>query len=170
MPKVMPNVVALCDHAPARTVFTRFIPARHPGDGEGMWARYYERWAESTLERSGHLVDLMPQLAAFAPPADIVDKPVYSPWLGSDLHRRLAARGRDTLVITGGETDMCVLATVLGAVDWGYRAILVTDALCSASDEAHDAMLRLFSRRYEQQVELAGTDEIIDRLPKEVPA
>ena len=37
---------------------------------------------------------------------------------------------------------MCVLATVIGAVDHGYRVIVVvTDAVCSSSDEGHDAML-----------------------------
>ena len=37
----------------------------------------------------------------------------------------------DTLVVTGGETDICVLATVLGAVDRGFRVVLVSDAICS---------------------------------------
>jgi nicotinamidase-related amidase len=29
------------------------------------------------------------------------------------------------LVITGSETDVCVLGTVLGAVDFSYRVIIV---------------------------------------------
>ena len=36
---------------------------------------------------------------------------------------------------------MCVLAAILGAADLGYRTILVSDAVGSTSDEAHDAML-----------------------------
>ena len=47
----------------------------------------------------------------------------------------------DTLIISGGETDVCVLSTVLSAVDLGYRIILVEGALCSSSDESHDAIL-----------------------------
>jgi hypothetical protein len=47
--------------------------------------------------------------------------------------------------VTGGETDVCVLATVLGAVDYGYRSIVLGDALCSASDADHDAMLELYA-------------------------
>ena len=43
-------------------------------------------------------------------------------------------------MITGAETDVCVLATVLGAVDYGYRVVLVTDAVCSHSDTGHDAL------------------------------
>jgi nicotinamidase-related amidase len=38
------------------------------------------------------------------------------------------------MVITGTETDVCVLATVLGAIDFGYWVVLAIDALCSSSD------------------------------------
>ena len=77
---------------------------------------------------------------------------------------RLAEPRIDTVLITGGETDMCVLSTVLGAIDWGYQTILVTDCLCSASDEAHDAMLNLFSNRYSQHVETAALEEVLEVL------
>ena len=109
MPRVLPRIVALCEPAPEATVFTRFIPARRPGEGHGVWARYWQHWASMTLEAiPPETVDLVPELAGFAPPATVVDKPVYSPWLGSDLHARLRARGCATLLVSGGETDMCV--------------------------------------------------------------
>ncbi len=56
----------------------------------------------------------------------------------------LRGRGADSLVITGAETDVCVLAAVLDAVDLGYRVVLATDARCSSSDETHDALLTLY--------------------------
>mgnify|MGYP000866033463 CR=1 FL=1 len=165
MEKVVPNIVRLCEIGPERTIFTRFIPARRPGQGQGTWRRYYTRWASMTLEMIGEdMIQLIPELAAFVPPAEVVDKPVYSPWLGSDLHRRLRERRCDTLLVSGGETDMCVLATVLGAADLGYRTILVRDAVCSASDEAHDAMLNLFGNRYNQHVEIATVSELAPLL------
>ena len=43
--RVLPNIAGIASEHPERTIFTRFIPARKPGDGVGMWARYYERWA-----------------------------------------------------------------------------------------------------------------------------
>jgi nicotinamidase-related amidase len=48
----------------------------------------------------------------------------------------------------------------MDAVDAGFRVILAADALCSVSDESHDAMLRHFGSRFGQQVEVASTDEI----------
>jgi nicotinamidase-related amidase len=66
------------------------------------------------------------------------------------------------LIISGGETDVCVLAAVMDAVDAGYRVILAEDALCSVSDESHDAMLRHFGARFSQQIEVAPVEEILD--------
>ena len=162
MPRVLPKVVQIVEAHPAQTFFTRFIPAQTSGQGEGTWRRYYERWASMTIERLGaDKIDLVPELSLFVPPAEIIDKHVYSPWLETDLHERLRSRGVDTLVVTGGETDVCVLSAVLGAVDRGYRIIVVTDALCSSSDEAHDAMLTLYHGRYGQQVETVTTDILL---------
>lgn len=164
LPRVLPHIVHLVEAHPDRTLFTRFIPAQRPGEGRGTWARYYERWASMTRDRlAPGLIDLVPELARFVPPAETFDKPVYSPWLGGDLDARLRARGVDTLIVTGGETDVCVLSTVLGGVDFGYRILLVTDALCSSSDASHDAMMTMYHVRYGQQVETLTTSEMLER-------
>ena len=96
------------------------------------------------------------------PPAWVIDKRLYSPWTITDLHPRLRQAGIDTLVITGGETEVCVMATMIGAIDLGYRVVLATDALCSSADETHDAMLRVYESRFGMQVETAETEEILD--------
>jgi nicotinamidase-related amidase len=167
MERVLPNVGRIVEAHAAETFFTRFIPAQRPGEGEGTWRRYYERWDSMTVERLGPaMIDLVPQLAGFVPPGELVDKHVYSPWIETDLHDRLQQRGIDTLVVTGGETDVCVLGTVLGAVDYGYRVVIVTDALCSSSDETHDAMLTLYHNRYGQQVETLTTDVVLKHWPR----
>lgn len=162
MERVVPAIVRIVERHPADTIFTRFIPAERAGEGEGTWQRYYGRWISMTIERLGRdMIELVPDLGRFVPPAAVLDKHVYSPWVETDLHERLRAQGVDTLVVTGGETDVCVLGTVLGAVDRGYRTVIATDALCSSSDETHDAMLTLYHRRYGQQVETVTTDVIL---------
>ncbi|MGH6979231.1 MAG: cysteine hydrolase family protein [Brevundimonas sp.] len=162
MERVLPVVVGLCERKPERTWFTRFIPAAEIGEGWGSWRGYWERWPEMTIDRLGaEMVDLIPALAAFTPPARVLDKRIYSPWPGTGLDDALRAGGVDTLVLTGAETDVCVLAAVLGAVDLGYRVIVVTDGLCSSSDESHDALLGLYRNRYGQQVETAESAEVL---------
>lgn len=163
MPRVLPVVVRLCERKAERTCFTRFIPARSPGDGRGTWRRYWERWASITLENLGEeRVELLPELQEFTPPARVLDKAHYSPWLDTGLATALMAGQVDTLVVTGTETDMCVLATVLGAVDLGFRVVVVSDALCSSSDQSHDALLGLYHDRFGQQIETAECDEVLE--------
>ena len=109
--EVLPAIEELTAKHPERTLFTRFIPAARPGEGRGTWARYYRRWANVTLAQIDvGLIDLVPQLARFVPPARQLDKHVYSPWTEGQLDALLNGTGVDTLVITGGETDVCVLA------------------------------------------------------------
>jgi nicotinamidase-related amidase len=91
----------------------------------------------------------------------VVDKLVYSPWMDNTLQALLQERGADALVITGSETDVCVLATVLGAIDRGYRVVVASEAICSPADETHDASLRLYRGRYGQQVEIATAEQIL---------
>ena len=129
LPRVVPNIVEIAAAHPERTLFTRFIPAKKPGDGDGMWRNYYRRWSSMTIDHLGpEMTDLVPDLVRFVPPASTFDKHVYSPWTGSDLHAQLRGASADTVIVKGGETDVRVLATVLGAIDWGFRVILVTDA------------------------------------------
>ena len=161
--RVLPNVLSITSTQPERTIFTRFIPAQKPGQGVGMWRHYYERWDPMTIDQLGpEMIGLVPELAKFAPPARLLDKHVYSPWMGSDLHQQLRSAGIDTIIITGGETDVCVLATMLGAIDWGFRVILVTDALCSSADETHDAMMNIYMNRFGEQVETVTTVTLLE--------
>jgi nicotinamidase-related amidase len=162
MARVLPVVTRIAARHAARTVFTRFVPPATPDQMQGSWRRYYERWRDLTLERiEPYLLDVVPDLAALAPPAEIVDKRFYSPFSEPHLQALLRRRGADGLVITGAETDVCVLATVLDAVDLGYRVVLATDALCSSSDTTHDALLTLYRNRFGQQIEAVPTDIVL---------
>ncbi|HEY0183035.1 MAG TPA: isochorismatase family cysteine hydrolase [Rhodopila sp.] len=164
MSRILPQIRRIAEAHPANTIFTRFIPAARPGEGNGMWKRYWQRWSCMTIEHLGYkMIDLVPELAALVPPAEVVDKQTYSPWIDTDLHSRLQARGVDSIIVTGSESDVCVLATVLGAIDHGYRVLVPIDAICSSADETHDASLQLYSGRYGEQVETATTDEILSQ-------
>lgn len=121
---------------------------------DGMWKEYWKHWAGITRQEMGDaFIALIPELAALCPPAQLIDKRVYSPWLAPDLELALGERRCNTLIVTGGETDVCVLASVLGAVDRGFRVIVVTDAICSSADVTHDAVMTVYGSRFGQQVD-----------------
>jgi nicotinamidase-related amidase len=65
-----------------------------------------------------------------------------------------------TVIVTGAETDVCVLSTVLDAVDLGLRVVIVEDALCSSFDAGHDALMTLYRNRFAEQIELISLDEL----------
>lgn len=165
MDRVLPQVTRIAAHCPERTIFTRFIPPEHPEQMQGTWRPYYERWRHVTREvLDPGLIDLVAPLRAFVPPARVLDKPVYSAF-GTSLQRFLAEQGADGVIITGGETDVCVLASVLDAVDLGLRVYVAVDALCSSSDPGHDAVLTLYNARYGQQIGAMSTEAILELWP-----
>ena len=105
----------------------------------------------------------MPPLAALCPPAAVIDKTRYSGFAEPKLLAHLREREADALIISGSETDVCVLATVLSAVDLGYRVIVIRDAVCSSSDEGHDMLMRLYHTRFSEQIETADAATILSR-------
>jgi nicotinamidase-related amidase len=162
MSRILPIVEEIARRHAAQTVFTRFIPARSELAARGAWRRYYRRWRDMTLDRlDPGLVELVPALARLTPPAVTIDKRVYSPFMEPTFIGLLRERRADSLVITGAETDVCVLAAVIGAVDLGLRVVLATDAICSSSDPTHDALLTLYGRRFSEQIETADTVTIL---------
>ncbi|EUB98050.1 isochorismatase hydrolase [Rhizobium sp. CF080] len=165
MRQVSPQVDEVARRHPQRTIFTRFVPPSRAADMPGMWRTYYEKWNMMTLEQLGpEMVDLVPALKAMVPPARIFDKMTYSPWTNGELHCVLAEEGVETLVISGGETDVCVLAAAVGAIDLGYRVIILKDAVCSGADDTHDASLELLGRRFSVQLEILSTEGFIRRV------
>jgi len=164
LPRILPAVVEIADRHAARTVFTRFAPPATPEAAEGAWRAYYERWPQMTREAlDPRLLGLVEPLARLVPPARMVDKPANSAFSRPGFASALKRRGITTLVMTGGETDVCVLATVMQAIDLGFRVVLPTDALCSTSDGAHDTVVDLFRSRFASQVEATTTEDLLRR-------
>lgn len=162
LPKVLPNVLRIAERHPDRTIFTRFIPPSDPDHAVGAWRDYYERWRSMARDRIDlHLLELVEPLRKLVPPAKVLNKTGYSAFGHPRLVHALRRQGIRTLIVTGGETDVCVLATVIAAVDLGFRVVLPQDALCSVSDATHDALMTLYRERYSQQIETTSTERVL---------
>ena len=163
MERVLPTIVEIVSGHQPRTVFTRFIPPKTPEERPGQWQSYFRRWHQATRD---HLppsaLELVPALARYVPPLRIVDKPAYSAFSNPALASLLVELGIGTVVISGAETDVCVLSTVLSAVDLGFRVVIVEDALCSSSDVGHDALMTMYRTRFHGQVDLVTSAELAE--------
>ncbi|WP_064709275.1 cysteine hydrolase family protein [Rhizobium bangladeshense] len=165
MARISPQIEELAGQHPSRTIFTRFVPPQHADAMPGKWRDYYRKWWMMTGEHLPRdLVELASSLTLLVPPARYFDKCTYSPWIDGRLHTTLQSERVDTLVVTGGETDVCVLATTLGAIDLGYRVIMLKDAVCSSADDTYDASLELLHDRFSVQLELMETEEFLSGL------
>lgn len=160
--RVLPAIEELAGRMAERTVFTRFQPPRGGDDVPGAWRTYYDRWPEMVGERlDPSMRELVPALSRFVPPGRVFDKPIYSPWLSGELHRFLRKDAVERVIISGGESDICVLATVLGAIDLGYHVVLPLDALFGSADETHDAVLDIYRSRFQTQLTITSVAELL---------
>jgi nicotinamidase-related amidase len=163
MEKVLPAISEIAARYRERTVFTRFVTPEQPEDRSGRWQGYFTKWKTATRANLGPRdLDLVPTLSRYVPPALVVDKPAYSAFYGSHLADLLVEKHVGTVVITGAETDVCVLSTVLSAVDLGFRVVIVEDALCSSSDTGHDALMTMYRTRFHGQIDLVSAEELFE--------
>jgi nicotinamidase-related amidase len=166
MARVLPAIVTLTALNPDRAIFTRFITPETADKRPGRWRHYFQRWRQATrAQLPPRQLELVPELERFAPPALIVDKPGYSAFTSPKLHPFLIERRVGTVILSGTETDVCVLATALAAVDLGFRVVIVEDALCSSLDAGHDALMTLYRNRFSEQIDLVKLDHLKELWP-----
>lgn len=150
---------------PSKTIFTLFTTPPNPEDAYRAWQDYYRKWNSMTASKcatSSHV--LIDEFEHYCPPARRFLKQTYSPWVSGELHQTLVIEGVEYLIITGVETDVCVLGTVLGAVDLGYKVVLIEDGICSSSKVAHQSILKLFRNRFSAQVTVCSTEDLLRAL------
>jgi nicotinamidase-related amidase len=73
----------------------------------------------------------------------VVEKPGYSAFAGTSFRDELGARGIDALALTGVTANVCVLSTLLSAVDLGYDTLVVSDAVAAVTRETTASVLDL---------------------------
>lgn len=164
MPTILSPVKRLIEHRPDATCFARFITPRRPEDATGAWQAYYHYWNTVTGDHlAAGMIDVLPELLQAAPSAPVIDKTGYSAFSSPDFLPLLKERGIETLILSGVETDVCVLSTVMQAVDLGLRVIVARDAVTGGSPEGHRAAFDILRLRFDRQVEIADTAQIIEK-------
>ena len=91
----------------------------------------------------------------------VIKKHWYDAFNATPLDGALRARGVTSLVLTGTMTDICVLASVVGAFNREYRVVVVEDAVATLWPETQRATLDIFRRAFARVV---SAKEVADEL------
>jgi maleamate amidohydrolase len=88
---------------------------------------------------------------------------VPSAFFGTMLTAWLAQRGVKTLVIAGAVTSGCVRASVVDAMSYGYRPLVLSDCVGDRAIAPHDANLFDMGQKY---ATVMTRDEALKALAK----
>ena len=113
-----------------------------------------------TLEAGSRWVEIDPRIAPL-PDEPVLNKLFASAFYGTPLASFLAANGRDSLIVTGASTSGCVRATVVDALQHGYRPIVPREAVGDRNAAAHEANLFDIDAKYG---DVASLEAVLDHL------
>lgn len=103
-------------------------------------------------------------LADLEPQADdyYIVKYRWSAFHQTYLDLALRTRGIDTIIVSGGSTDVGVTSTVYSARDLDYNLIVVSDACGTSHDQrAHDTLMELV---FPRMARVRTTEQVIEML------
>ncbi len=103
---------------------------------------------------SNPLNDFMPEVA----PVDgelVLTKQYASAFFGTSLVSTLQANSFDTIVVLGVSTSGCVRATAVDALQYGFTAVVVRDAVGDRQPGPHEANLYDIQAKYAEVIDEA---------------
>ncbi|HVA91536.1 MAG TPA: isochorismatase family protein [Chloroflexota bacterium] len=113
-----------------------------------------------TLAAGSPWVEIDPRIAP-GPREPILNKLFASAFFGTPLVSLLTAARVDTLIVTGASTSGCVRATVVDALQYGFRPIVPRQAVGDRNAAAHEANLFDMDAKYGDVLSL---DEVLAYL------
>jgi len=96
----------------------------------------------------------------------IMEKHWSSAFFATHLVQSLITMHIDTVIITGATTAGCVNCTVIDSCSYGFRTVVVEEAVADRAKETHDMFLFNMGNKYADVVKL---DEVIEQINKLEP-
>ena len=124
--------------------------------------------AVAALARGSHWTNIDHRLPRHATD-QVISKKHGSAFFGTDLAARLQAMQIDTLLIAGCVTSGCVRASAVDAAQYGFRPLVVKEAVGDRSPLAHEANLMDIAARYGDVISLEEAQEILSPRPPRTP-
>lgn len=98
------------------------------------------------------------------PDEQVLVKKYGSCFFGTALASQFTASGIDTVIVTGVSTSGCVRATVVDAMQHGFRAIIPREAVGDRSSEQHNANLFDMEAKYGDVLGLAKVKDYLQTV------
>lgn len=143
-------------------VFFTSIAYDDPVRDGGHWVR---KIPALNVLRSGTIAVEVDHRLQRRPSEPLVFKRFASAFFGTDLASRLQFLCVDTLIICGVTTSGCVRATVVDAVQLGFRCIVPETAVADRADAPHRANLFDINGKYGDVLPL---DEVLAEIGRRV--
>lgn len=126
-------------------VFTRI---EYDDAGREAAAAFLEKMPSLGILTPGSRWAEIDAAVAPAPGEPVLAKRFASGFFGTDLAALLADRGCDGVIVTGASTSGCVRATVVDALQHGYRVLVPREAVADRARSPHEAALFDIEAKY----------------------
>lgn len=161
---VVAAIRRLLDEARRAAIPVAFTTVSYDEGGKRAAAAFIDKVpALLTLEAGSRWVEIDPRIAP-QPGEPVLHKLFASAFFGTALSSLLAAHRCDSLVVTGASTSGCVRATVVDALQHGYRPIVPREAVGDRNPAAHDANLYDIDAKYGDVVSVENVLEHLEEL------
>jgi ureidoacrylate peracid hydrolase len=152
-----------------------WIRSHHPRNG-GDWRHFFDHFVrpERREAAAAHL-SADAHGSRFYSGMDVRDedyiviKNRYSCFIpgSSSLERLIRSMGRDTLVLAGTKTNICVESTARDGMMIDLRVVVLSDGTAALSDVEHQASLNVLIQEF---ADILTIDEVLDELRANAPA
>lgn len=126
------GVLALPEVAPALAECAHLLTRARAAGAPVIHVAHHGRPGGGLFDPEGPSGEIAPEAAPSEGEAMVV-KSLPNAFARTDLQDRLAAIGRQELILAGFMTHMCISSTTRAALDLGYRCTVV-DAACATRD------------------------------------
>ena len=169
-----PDSPLYCDADAAVAATTRLLDAARAADAPVAFTTVEYDEAGARVARA--FIAKVPALRTLAPgthwPAvdariapragePVLVKLFASAFFGTPLAAMLASSGADTVVVTGASTSGCVRATVVDALQHGYRVVVPREGVADRQRGPHEAALFDIDAKYGDVVGTAEAEALL---------
>ncbi len=161
---VVGAIAGLLDEARRAQIPVVYTTVAYDEGGKQAAAAFVDKVpALLTLEAGTAWVEIDPRIAP-RPGEPVVTKLFASAFFGTTLGSLLVAAGCDSVVVTGASTSGCVRATVVDALQHGYRPVVPREAVGDRNPRAHEASLYDIDAKYGDVVSLEEALDYLEEL------